>query len=293
MPDSVVGWLAGVAPGREALSTMRKRLLLSSLLLMVVATPLLFAYGPLFPWSPVTPGYQKIALQRAEILAPSGQTLPTVYRQIDQMIEECERFHRLKMHQPLRVVICADWTDFGNFLPTLRGARGVGAATLQTGTVIYITPRLVERKLDPDEFLRHELSHAIVWQNVTIWRSVRMEPHTWLSEGVPVWFGRQRSYVSQQQFREMAPSFDLVAILQTRDQKVSDIRFAYIAWRNFLDYLVQQRGADTFHAFFAKYREAPDEVYRSFEQIYGTSHEQAARAFEQAVRSGEFRASEE
>src|SRR5437899_270554 len=35
---------------------------------------LAFPYGPLFPWSPWKPGYEHLALQRADIYWPTGTT---------------------------------------------------------------------------------------------------------------------------------------------------------------------------------------------------------------------------
>lgn len=53
--------------------------------------------GPLFPWSPVKPGYTHFTLHRADIYYPTGTTLEEPYQRMDSLIEEAETFHRLKM----------------------------------------------------------------------------------------------------------------------------------------------------------------------------------------------------
>ena len=110
--------------------------------------------GPLFPWSPLKPGYTHFTLHRADIYYPSGTTLEEAYRQVDNYIAEAETFHRLKMPDRITVIAPRTWTDFHLQAPWQRGP--VGGLTLQTGTVIFITPKVAEKRLDTAEFLLHE-----------------------------------------------------------------------------------------------------------------------------------------
>jgi hypothetical protein len=131
-----------------------------------VATAVLLVFigcafdGPLFPWSPVKPGYTHFTLHRADIYYPSGTTLEDAYQQVDNFIAEAETFHRLKMPERITVIAPRTWTDFHLQAPWQRGP--VGALTLQTGTVIFVTPKIAEKRFDTAEYLRHELSHAII-----------------------------------------------------------------------------------------------------------------------------------
>lgn len=248
------------------------------------ATPFLFAYGPLFPWSPVKPGYQRLALERADVYYPDGSLLPPAYRQLDSLIGEAERFHRLPMPRRVAVVAVRDWNDFHRFMPNYPGTA-VGAVTLATGTVIYVTPKIAERGLDLREFLRHELSHAAMHQNTPIARAFAMQKVSWVYEGVPVWFGRQRAYLTQEEFRERARTIDFLPAFTAPG---GDMRFNYVVWRDFIDFLDQSAGRETFWRFYGEFRQHPGRIDVDFASAYGHSIEQMIHAFQAAVCTGTY-----
>lgn len=72
--------------------SLRRGLFFSSVLEFLLAFP----YGPLFPWSPWKPGYEHLALQRADIYWPTGTVLPQAYRQFDDLIAQTEQFEQLE-----------------------------------------------------------------------------------------------------------------------------------------------------------------------------------------------------
>jgi hypothetical protein len=140
---------------------MIRRTIWIAIAILVLVTPWAFAYGPLFPWSAIKPGYREVALQRADIFYPNGRSLDPAYLQVDHYLAEAESFHKLSAPYRLKVIATANWDDFHRFSPLTPG-RGIGAATFATGTVIFVSPKLAERGFDYGEFLRHEISHAIV-----------------------------------------------------------------------------------------------------------------------------------
>src|SRR4051812_14813290 len=160
---------------------MRRKLRYAALLLFLLAFP----YGPLFPWSPVHPGYATERFTRADVLYPKGTVLPEPYRQIDSLIAEAEQFHRLPMPRRVTVIACRSWEDFHRFLPQMRG-NSFGAVTLVPGTVIYVTPKITEKGFDASEFLRHELSHAALNQSQSVWNGYKLAKHGWFFEGIAV-----------------------------------------------------------------------------------------------------------
>lgn len=92
-----------------------------------------FPFGPLFPWSPVHPGYQARQFNRTIVLFPSGRELPNAFLRVDAYIDRAEKFHHLAMKERVTVILCRDWNDFKRFMPFLRG-RGAAGAALPTGT---------------------------------------------------------------------------------------------------------------------------------------------------------------
>jgi hypothetical protein len=262
--------------------------------ILVVATPWAFAYGPLFPWSAIKPGYEKVALQRADIFYPKRRTLDPAYLKVDDYLAEAETFHKLRAPYRLRVIDTANWDDFHRFSPFTSG-RSIGAATFATGMVIFVSPKLDERGFDHGEFLRHEISHAIVNQNVSFLRQLRLRHYTWLFEGVPVWFGRQRAYLTQDEFLARARDVDLAPYFEFDANAAHppniDMRFAYVAWRDFLDYLAQQRGKNIFDAFFQSVQQRPEKIQELFRRSYGRSVPEKVGEFQRAIREGTYRPS--
>src|SRR5690242_16723979 len=97
-----------------------KRLGLLLLIILVLATPWAFAYGPLFPWSIVKPGYEKLSLRRADIFYAKGSKLDPAYLKIDDLMTEAEQFHQLPFSRRIRVIACSGWSDFYRFSPLTR-----------------------------------------------------------------------------------------------------------------------------------------------------------------------------
>jgi hypothetical protein len=272
--------------------TYRRRRILAwaAVLLLGAAAPLL-AYGPLVPWSPVHPGYTELRLQRARILYPSERQLPDAYRRVDQLIAEGETFHALHAGKRITIVLCRDWSDFHRFAPWQTG-RGAAGLSLATGDAIYITPKVDEKRLDHGEFLRHEISHTILAQNAPVLRTLeasRRDP--WFQEGLAVWFGRQRAYDTQAQFFDSAATLGVAASLHA-GYGGPDLRFGYIAWRDFLDYTDQTFGHDRFTAFVHAANARPEDKYAIFQSTFGVSWDETVSRFERAVLDRTFRARE-
>ena len=259
---------------------MRRRLKYTALLLFLLAFP----YGPLFPWSPVKPGYRSESFARADVVYPDGTALPEAYRQIDSLIGEAEQFHRLPMPRRLTVIACRSWEDFHRFVPHLR-SKGIAAVTLVPGTVIYVTPKIAEKGLDTAEFLRHELSHAALNQNQSAWNGYKMARHAWFFEGLAVSFGRQQAYVTRDEFLARAERLGPVI---DPDQQIGgqrEMRFAYVAWRYFLEDLIQTRGRDRFQNLLTGYMADPDRYRDVFQRTYGEGIAEAVREFEGRVKT--------
>lgn len=155
-----------------------KRTRRTALFAFVLLVLMLFPYGPLFPWSPVKPGYDHVALARADIYYPAGTPLDPAYGKIDEYIADSERFHQMKAPSRLCVVACGDWVSFGRYLPQHRSSRGIGAVTLATGTVIFASP----------DFACDDPSESKFAQRVSVWRSAmacrRHRCVLWAAEGL-------------------------------------------------------------------------------------------------------------
>jgi len=244
-----------------------------------------FGYGPLLPWSPVQPGFGSIHGARVTVVYPEGVPLADALRAPDSLLEEAERFHRLRAGRRITVFIAPDWWTAYRVLPKL-ARRGVGAITLATGHAIYLLPTVAERGLDPVEFVRHEMSHAVLHQNQSLLSAVRIVEVQWLAEGLAVWFGRQRAYISDEEFLRLAPRRDLAAYidpaLRARLAEPFDIGFAYVCWKRFNIFL-EGRDRERYWAFVHEVITEPRQWRALFERHFGEPLEAAVNAFARQV----------
>ena len=250
-------------------------------LVLLAFVVFVFCAGPLFPWSPLKPGYTHFILHRADIYYPTGTTLEEPYQQMDALIAEAETFHRLKMPDRIAVIAARTWTDFHLQAPWQRG-NAIGALTLQTGTVIWITPKIAGKHFDTAEFLRHELSHAILDQNTTLWRGHKLNRQPWLYEGLAVDFGRQKAYLTDDEFLFRAQTKSLAPVF---DGRSTDMRFNYVAWRFFVEHMIHTRGRDRFQEYLLRVMQDPDQARPLFPESFGLSFDDAVREFQARVRS--------
>ena len=256
---------------------LRRSAFYTSALLFLLAFP----YGPLFPWSPWKPGYEHLALQRADIYWPKGAVLPNAYREFDSLIQDTERFAQLDCAKRITVVECGTWFQFRRLMPHM-STRVVGAVTLATGTEIYVTPKLDEMKFDHREFLLHELGHAVINQHQTLPAAYKFTNIQWLSEGFAVANGKQQSYLSRAEVLHRAATEALAPIIDP--QGSIDMRFAYPVWRYFNEYLIATHGRDKYQRFLLAAARDPSEWRAEFDQTFGRSFRLEVEAFQTAFR---------
>ena len=153
---------------------MRKWAWWTALAIVFVLIAAAFSSALCSPGRPLSPATRTSSSIAPTFTIPAALCSTSLYKQVDSFIAQAETFHRLKMPDRITVIASRSWTDFHMQSPWQRG-NVIAGSTLQTGTVIWITPKVGEKQLDPAEFLRHELSHAILDQNTTLWRGPQTE----------------------------------------------------------------------------------------------------------------------
>jgi hypothetical protein len=269
----------------------KRRIFVVIFTLLVFLLTMAFPFGPLLPWSPVKPGYHTVSSASADVYFSGGDDQLGDYGGVDRMMHDAEAFHHLKYLRRVKVIVCKNWGDCARALPWL-SVKSLGGVTLATGDVIYITPKLKEKHFSVEEFLRHELSHALLSQRTTILKSSKMTDQAWFSEGLAVSFGDQKAYLSQAEFLERSPSEELAKYIdpERMDRAAPgwDARFAYPAQRYFLEYLKERYGEDRFQDFKVKYINNPDGYRNLFKEVFQLSFADAIQQFAQAIRTGKW-----
>ena len=254
----------------------------------VALVVLAFPFGPLLPWSPWKPGYDHLALKRADVYYPAGTTPPAPFKLVDQYIEEAEAFHGLTAGSRIRVILCPDWGAFRRHLPQYR-SHGVGAVMILTGTALYVSPRVAERGFDHGEFIRHEVSHGLLNQNQTLWQAFRARRTESFFEGLAVSFGRQRAYVPTSEALDWIRANDvapLFAPARAGSGQPRRMRLNYVVWRLFVEYLRETGGPDRFHALLQAMMQNPEGYSAHLARVYGRALDAMLARFQDAVRSG-------
>lgn len=163
----------------------------------------------------------------------------------------------------------------------MAGRKRRGRADPSNGTVIWITPKIAEKNFDTAEFLRNELSHAILDQNTTLWRGHKLNGQPWLFEGLAVDFGRQKAYLTDEEFALRARTASMEPVF---DGRSTDMRFNYIAWRYFLQHMIQMRGRDRFQEYLLRVMQDPDQARAAFPEYFGISFDNAVLEFQGRMR---------
>ena len=271
------------------LKTGRSKIIKGLALVFFLLLALAFPFGPLLPWSPLKLGYSHIGYARADVYVGEQNSLSNDYGLLDRMMNEAEAFHGLSYQRRVRIIECKDWPACERSLPWLGNLHGLGGVTLATGDVIYLTPKLKEKHFSLAEFLRHELSHALISQNTSIRSSLKLNEQPWFNEGLAVSFGRQNDFVKRDEFLARAKQAELAGYLDPAKRTGQwDQRFAYPAQRYFIEYLRVRFGEDHFRQFLRKNIGQPAAWRATFAEAYALPFDQVVQGYSEALKTGQW-----
>lgn len=289
---------------------MKKRTLVVVVVAFLLTTVAVygFFFGPLFPWCPIKPGFSTLRLNRCSILYPKGTQPAPEYATLDTLMEETEQFHKLRFKKKIQVIVCASNEQCRRFSRT-----NGHACTVQTGTVLYVRPSIRDTvyppPLGPDGeiipeseagkqprrdltgFLKHELSHALLYQNTSLFKAFRIS--RWVDEGLAVHFGNPDHYYRGREFRALAFDrgffFNLLEEDSEPDNLPGGIKyfFTYGAYGGFMRYLFQVHGRDTALDFIHQYIQAPGKQEHLFRKCFSCTPAEMLERFKKDARQRE------
>lgn len=263
---------------------VRNKVFLLKLGLMIFALALVsisayaFTSGPLFPYSPIKIGFAELESDRAIILYPDGTIPPEECFNIDNLIKETESFHRLLFNKKPKIIFCETSKQYKRF-----STKTAYACAIQTGDAIYINPSIYDTKRDLTGFFKHELSHAIIYQNTSILNAIRLK--TWFTEGLAVCYGNSHHYFSGDSLNELAIDKGYFYNLFDDKAKPTDIpkdiraSFFYGLYGSFIRYLIESYGQNSVMSFAVEYTKNPKKEEEIFQNIFGLSQKNALQKF--------------
>lgn len=246
---------------------MLKKGFIAIFILVITILLYSFIFGLLFPWSPIKFGFQKDSYNNSSVFYPKNMSLSKDYEFIDRLMSETEKFHNLKFKKKVNVVICATKSQYKRF-----STQRTPICTMYTGSTIYVNPTITDTKRDIKSFLKHELSHAITYQNSTILKTSKMK--RWITEGLAVFYGNSHHYYQGKEFLTLAVDkgyfFEFIKNRANIGNIPKNIRysFEYAEYGYFIEYLAVKYGSDLLIKFIHQYLFEPDLEEKLFKQIY-------------------------
>jgi len=227
-------------------------------------------WGPLFPWSPVTPGFIKTASEKAAVYIQKPAAHDSIALRIDCILLQEEQFHGLTYTNKIKILILNRQSSMKRYLPWMRGSGY--SVSLSLADLVYIGPNAQRSEQGIEPYLKHELSHMLIGQNTTFKKAMKIHNQGWLAEGTAEYFSGHTFYTNEE-FADLCAgsSIDFTSLQRRNPLKmpVRDLRLQYTFYRLFIEYLIDRYGLETFQRFLKWYIQDPDAYEKLFAGIYG------------------------
>lgn len=266
---------------------------IGALLLLLFALSHASLSGLLFPWSPVRPGHAAETFTGGTVIYAKHGGMPPAYRNVGALMAEVSRANRLHFRENVTVVVTDDWGLFnrGTLLGWKATPLPVLGAALQTGTVIYISPLALEPGRDMAAVLRHELTHALMFQQMPLRRTFGLVRLDWFEEGLAVHAGNPADYMSDHAWSLHArhPAYRFGPWGDEPPRTVPDSlrgAFRLSEYRVFIEFLMERYGRDRFFTYRDDVLRVPAAHEATFQRHFNAPFARVTAEFEQAVREG-------
>jgi hypothetical protein len=271
---------------KQCRSKVRKGLYYSGAAVLLVLSALVIYHlfwGRLFAWSPLKPGYRSLSFSKAVLLLPKYWPLPEELNGIDAILTDVEEFHALRFNKPVVVILARTEKEIQRF----SGTRA-GACAFETGTVVLLcTSKIKNNQRNIVDLLKHECSHAVLFQNTSLIKSFRIPE--WLREGLAVYYGNPRDNYLGDEFLRLAVDEGYLFDILDYDAAVVRIPvkyrygFKHSEFRCFVEYLAHRYGIQLVVAYAKNLIKQPLAEQRLFQQHFGVALEDVTREFSEAV----------
>ena len=165
----------------------KKKLMVGAVLLLIAVIIYSFLWGRLFPFSPIIIGFEQKEFNKAIIYYRKGTGISKLSI-IDSLINKVEEFHQLKFKKKVKIFIFNSDKEY-----VRRTGLETRFVTFPLYGRIFVSGKarkeFEEGKIHMNIYLKHELSHSLLDQNMSLYRS-QYYPG-WLFEGIAVYSSNQ------------------------------------------------------------------------------------------------------
>lgn len=225
--------------------------------------------GPLFPWNPIKSGYKKIASSKATVYVKDYDGKSSV-ESIDKLVQEEEKFHDLTFKEKFKIIIPGGNTGMKRYLPWLKGSTY--SVSLGFVNVIYIGPTGRNSPYGINVYLKHEISHLLIYQNVSSAKeNFEILKQGWLAEGLATFYGGPHYYEKNEfigLWLKKGMGFDSLYETNPHEMDKDIIRLKYTYYRFFSEFLIQTYGLEKLQLYLKQYIKDPYKYKSVFSVVY-------------------------
>lgn len=271
----------------------RKRLLIGFTLVLVIVASL-GMWGPLFAFSPLVVGFHRVTLSRCDVYF-HDKTDAGLFANADELITEVEAFHRMQFPRRVQIIVCCNAGEYAR-LTTNHLTRFV---TFPLYGRIFVSHRAVADakagRIHLDVYLKHELSHALLFQQMPLTRVAALP--VWLREGLAVYSAGQLGvdqYLSDDAVRTCMQQGDFLhpddfghlsashmpSYVQRQPALVHEPRFWYAESGCMVGDLIERYGKTRF-LHFVQLTMYEGAVNADFQRVFGCSFAEYVNGFRQ------------
>lgn len=274
----------------------KSKLFIIGILLGITAIALYqFLWGKLFAYSPIKTGFTKYELRNVVVYIQEGSENYN-YTKIDSLIPSVEQFHRLNFIRKPEIIFFRDADSY--YQRTTTKARFYAYPNGSLLVSPWAVQEALDGKISMEIYLRHELSHTLLYQHMDFITAYFIYPQ-WLLEGIAVYSSNQMGtsfYPDRKKTYEYIRkgSFLHPSIFNTK--KADDVKlnvnykatFAYSEFGCIVEYLILKYGKEKFFKYMISLSDSyfPEKV---FKDVYGIDFNVCIENFRQHVKESNYR----
>ena len=272
------------------LSIVNKTKLICGAVLLIIAVVIYsFLWGRLFPFTPIIVGFEKCEFEKVIIYFHDNDDILD-FEIIDSLIYKTEKFHQMSFNRKVEIFICHSEKE-------IRRLAGSGTR-FNTHPVygrIFISGKAnnerKEGKIHLDIYLKHELSHSLLYQNMSLFSALTFPG--WFMEGVAVYSANQMGfggyYSKEQTVNKMKEGYfiepeDWGTNISSQGKSVTECSlenkywFIYSEFGFIIDDLIQTYGKTKFDRLLKESLSGED-FYDLFKRIYSKDFSEYMNGF--------------